>query len=890
MADGSQAFAPLGGAELEASPASVPGSDAWTPILPAPRALPDRVRHPRHGVPSTYWLYRGPAGELLSAVCRFDQADGGKEVLPFSCGADGWRWKALPSPRPLYGLDRLAARPAAPVLVVEGEKTADAAAALFPERVVVTWPGGSQAVSKADWTTLAGRHVLVWPDADQPGRKAATAVLPALCGAGAARAAVVDVPSEWPASWDLADPLPDGANIETLHRMLAAAAEGAPGGAAAPDEAADEAEFAAEIARLAALPEVRFERELRDVAARLRCPPALLKRQVAKLRSADRHKRRLAERELQLREPGAVLWPPGFSVQEHGLVYVGGHDDALPVTVAGPVEVLGESRTDAGRGWGLWLAWQDRDGRRHTWNMPRQDVMREPGAIEAALVERGLYVDSGPESRALLRQALSKVETTARVTLVHRAGWHRAGTGAPAYMQADGTTIGSPAEPMILVDPAEDAARRIAVAGTLEGWRNDVAVLARGNVAATFCIAAAFVGPLLEAAGEDGGGVHLFGPSRRGKTVALKLAASVWGPPRKDGALRDWRTTVNALEAACVEAADGLLTLDEIQQAEPRDVVATIYGMGNGGGKGRLRSDATARTRRTWRTFFLSNGEMDVPTIAARDRQRVPPGAEVRLPSIPLPAALWPVLHGHSDFQALCGALARASAKQHGTAGRAFVERVAARLVDGPEQLAGMLEQLRAAFLEQHVPTGADPQVRDVARRLALVAAAGEIATEAGILPWRDGEATAAAGTMFAAWRGRRGGTGSGEESAHLDKVRQFIVEHGASRMQRLDSNPDTGQLTESAEATRHVVKRAGWWFQPRPGEPKVYLFATDAWKTEVCEGLDQQEVAKTLRRFGHLEAGDGKNLADKRSIPGMGRMRVYAVLSSILAGDEPGG
>ena len=66
---------------------------------------------------------------------------------PFSC-----EW---PAPRPLYGLPGLGERPEAPVLVVEGEGTADAAALLFPEHVVISWANGTNAIAKADWQPLA---------------------------------------------------------------------------------------------------------------------------------------------------------------------------------------------------------------------------------------------------------------------------------------------------------------------------------------------------------------------------------------------------------------------------------------------------------------------------------------------------------------------------------------------------------------------------------------------------------------------------------------------------------------------------------------------------------------------------------------------------------------
>lgn len=223
---GPDPFTPLNGAS---PPTSGVAGDGWAPILPAPLPLPERIRHRIHGEPSSVWRYHDGAGALLFAVCRFDKDGGGKEVLPYCCGPGGWRWKAPPSPRPLYGLDRLAARPGAPVLVVEGEKAADAAAMLFPDRVAVAWQGGTNAVGKADWSALRGCSVAVWPDADAPGRKAASEAAKAAGGAGAARAAVVAVPAEWPESWDLADfgradrPQPPGVAAAALRAMLDAA-------------------------------------------------------------------------------------------------------------------------------------------------------------------------------------------------------------------------------------------------------------------------------------------------------------------------------------------------------------------------------------------------------------------------------------------------------------------------------------------------------------------------------------------------------------------------------------------------------------------------------------------------------------------------------------------
>jgi putative DNA primase/helicase len=96
-----------------------------------------------------------------------------KQFLTLSLWRDAaglrWRWKAFPTPRPLYNLDKLAARSDASVVICEGEKSADAAARVFPNCVCITSPNGSQSASKADWSPLHGRRVLIWPDADEPG-------------------------------------------------------------------------------------------------------------------------------------------------------------------------------------------------------------------------------------------------------------------------------------------------------------------------------------------------------------------------------------------------------------------------------------------------------------------------------------------------------------------------------------------------------------------------------------------------------------------------------------------------------------------------------------------------------------------------------------------------
>jgi putative DNA primase/helicase len=199
-------------------------------VAPVPAEAPEPpARWRTLGTPSAVYPYRDAEGRRLRYVLRFTGADGRKTIRPATLwrapdGGLAWRLAAEPGPRPLYGLDRLAARPEAPVLVVEGEKTADAAEGLFPEWVVVTWPGGAGGVGKADLSPLALRRAALWPDADDPGLAAVRALAQRL-----PLARIVDLPPGLPDGWDLADPWPAGLDLaEARGRIAAALASAAP--------------------------------------------------------------------------------------------------------------------------------------------------------------------------------------------------------------------------------------------------------------------------------------------------------------------------------------------------------------------------------------------------------------------------------------------------------------------------------------------------------------------------------------------------------------------------------------------------------------------------------------------------------------------------------------
>jgi putative DNA primase/helicase len=110
-----------------------------------------------------------------------------------------------------------------------------------------------------------------------------------------------------------------------------------------------------------------------------------------------------------------------------------------------------------------------------------------------------------------------------------------------------------------------------------------------------------------------------------------------------------------------------------------------------------------------------------------------------------------------------------------------------------PEVTAEWVRRERDGLLAA-VQIGADGQVQRVARRFAVVAAAGEIATDIGVLPWKKGDVTAAARKCYDAWLHRRGTTGPSELEQGIAQIRRFFEQHGASRFEGWSG--DMGRVT----------------------------------------------------------------------------------------------
>lgn len=170
----------------------------------------------KNKVIESVYTYKNINHELCGYVVRIKDIESQrKETLPVvyaetSKGIRGWKSRGFGDNRCLYN-EHVLVDSTKPVLIVEGEKTADAAQKLYPEFDVVSWSGGVNAVNKSNWSVLKDKEVIIWPDNDQAVKKGANAIKTLLEEQSITKANVVDIKKiEFlPEKWDLADEIPE---------------------------------------------------------------------------------------------------------------------------------------------------------------------------------------------------------------------------------------------------------------------------------------------------------------------------------------------------------------------------------------------------------------------------------------------------------------------------------------------------------------------------------------------------------------------------------------------------------------------------------------------------------------------------------------------------------
>lgn len=539
------------------------------------------------------------------------------------------------------------------------------------------------------------------------------------------------------------------------------------------------------------------------------------------------------------------------------------------VAFGSELHVLAHTRTADGEDHGRLLEVVDGDGLRHLWAMPAAMLAGSGEAIRAELLRLGWTPEpsAGRRWREWLLEYLISADPEDRVRCVAGVGWHGA-----AFVLPDETISAEATGERMLLQSSERLDHSLRVAGTLEDWKAEVAARALGNSRLVLSISAAFAGPLLAVTGDEGGGFHLRGASSSGKSTALSVAGSVWGGGGARGYVQSWRATDNGLESLAAMHNGACLCLDELSQVDSRAAGAAAYMLSNGVGKSRAGREGQARKPHEWRLLFLSNGEMGLGDKLAESGGRLAAGMTVRVVDLRADAGagfgLFEDLHGAADAASFAQALKAASGKTYGTPARAFLRHVTADLSGMRDGIA----ELRRGFTRAAVPAGADGQVRRVADRFALVAAAGELASALSVTGWPEGAAAEAALRCFRDWLAERGGMGSGEMADARARLRRAVEVDGHARF--LPWEPDS----------RTVVRMNALGYRRQPDEamtnepPAFFVHASGM--AELMAGLDRKAVLEGLADDGVIVRHE-VTVKDERALS---LSRVYKVPSEKAA------
>ena len=593
-----------------------------------------------------------------------------------------------------------------------------------------------------------------------------------------------------------------------------------------------------------------------------------------------------------------------FAARDDGLYRLSGDPDKPDTFLSGPIDVLGESRDEDGKNWGLLLRWSDRDGVEHEEAFARALFAGDGAEIRSRLADAGLTLNPAPHARAAFMEWLSACSSPERARSVTRIGWHTLATG-PVFVLPD-ATIGEVAERVVL-QTVDREPSLFGVGGTVEDWKAQVAALCVGNSRLVFAAGCAFAAPLLGLLGEEGGGFSLKGSSRLGKSTALRVAASVCGGRPENGAggyIRSWRSTANGIESTALASCDVLLPLDEMGQLDAREAGEIAYMLSNGQGKARANRLGAARGVSRFRVLFLSTGELGLADLNKEAGKATKAGQEVRFADLPADAGtgfgLFEHLHDEETPDAFAKHLRAVTSRIYGAPLRALLTALLERIGqlgadDLVIELRGRADRLLDAWLRPYVDVSG--QVRSVGFRFALVAVGGELATEFGLTGWPDDVAGYATGVCFRAWLAERGTVGRREEDQAVAQLRDFLTRHGEGRFERWTDMPadDARQVDPHAQPagdrfrTQH---RAGWrrWITEADADSigatwRYYL--TSEGMSEALSGLNQRDAKRTLIDRGFLIPGRDGKTAGIVSPPGHKKVRAYEVLSSIMSADE---
>lgn len=792
-----------------------------------------------------------------SVICAVLNCNGERKTIVYGTkdGHAAWhvidkaeRNKLFPV-RPLYHAEMLARAKTLPVVVACNEATADELQKRVTEFVVVAIDRDN--IQKTDISHLRGRTITVWPDAGAGGLKLACEI---------ARHIDDDQPA------DSASPLVKVARLpDALPEDWKPGQQPAEGG------------------------NVNYQ-EIVDAAV-----------EVKEITDAD--------------DESGIEYPKNYVMTSSGLVYLipapsfkeFAADTEIEVTIR-PFEVVSAVDTRSATDAGLLLRWKNEQGHPQEFVASKGEISNVKSDIFSRMAKLGFGFN--PAQALHLRTFLMKIYCPRFTQIVDKTGWSASRDGAfDAFVVPGGDVIGGNGERIIFRNSNIDVETLKSLhtpAGTLADWQDNVAAYARNNSRPIFAIGAALASPLLPLIKAAGGGFHFYGRSSRGKTTALAVGASVWGNTSgpDDTIIKKWKSSSASMEGMLERVTETCAFLDETTNTNGRTIGEIVYMASDGEGKNRATRDVGLRKSKTFRLIFLSSGEKSLADQIAADSGVIHGGQDARMPSIHAIVdkvnGAFDDIHNFSSPASFSKYLTDRCQEYYGVAGRHFISELIHEIkTRGQEYVIDRINEQIARFRENYVRSGIDGQVERVADRFALVAAAGEMAIQFGIMPWEEGEVESAVGRVYEDWIKERGGDGSREDINLIKALREFLVRHGLRRfdsLRRIETASGGGYEGTADDFVSNVTDRVGFREQVSANNNEAifydYVIPAVTWDSFIRDDLKATsmtgiDAAKAIRDAGFLKVGS-RGMTVKRTLPTVGKqVRCYTILHTIMKDDN---
>ncbi|MFM0205699.1 DUF927 domain-containing protein [Paraburkholderia fungorum] len=491
--------------------------------------------------------------------------------------------------------------------------------------------------------------------------------------------------------------------------------------------------------------------------------------------------------------------------------------------------------------------------------------LAQPRELKLKLLDSGARLKDDDQATTTVVQYLKSFAPRPLFKRVIANGWLY--SGGCGYVFGD--KLFGPTSTEMVQRPS-DANSKFDHSGDIEAWRACTQLLENNPLlVAPLCFALA--APLLRPLGQSTFAVSLVGHSSTGKTTALRLAQALLGSPYP---LATWSGTLNGLRASAVARNDLPLILDEIGQANPRDIAPLTYDLTNGVDKHRANPTGTQAQLPSFATTILSAGEESLADRMGRAGQTPTGGHAARFITLQVDGP-WGVVsdpHGSPDSATFIRNLNATLRKTYGIAWPIFVEHVAKHV----DQLKSDYRKRRSKIIDGLTADLAFDDSDNIALRVMdhflISAFAGYVAVDAGVIDLPKKVIGQSIRACFSNW--------FSEYSASQASAGSLIIKRVLEIIQKRQKKIFPFDEYNKREAHAPFAYR----YMPTKDGEALLLVRPEAFDL-LKEKYGVREFHEALQESGWIEQGSGGKPSKQFKVPGGSgaRFRAYAFRESFL-------